>query len=217
LKNLNQFIIIIRILDLYYNTIMFSKKIINDITDDDILDKTSHLKNEYLINPNEWTLLFDGCSKGNPGQAGCGAVIYKNNTEVWSSSKYLGKKTNNQAEYFGLIMGLQQCINLKLCSVKVQGDSLLIINQMNLKYMVNSPLLVSLHQTASSLSSRIPIIQYEHIYRSENKRADQLANLALKNKEVQIDNINALEEPKLKKQTSIKDSISKMFSKSNKY
>lgn len=160
---------------------MFKKKTFSDINNDDILDKTTHLKKDFLVNPNEWTLLFDGCSKGNPGPSGCGAVIYKNNHEVWSSSKYLGKRTNNQAEYAGLIMGLKQCIILKISVLKVQGDSLLVINQMNSKYMVNSPLLIPLNQTAIHLSSQIPLIEYEHVYRRENKRADQLANMALMN------------------------------------
>jgi hypothetical protein len=76
--------------------------------------------------------------------------------------------------------------------------------------------LASLHQTASTLSSRIQLITYEHVYRTENKRADELANLALKNKETQLENVNILEDPKLipiTKQTPIKHAISKMFSK----
>lgn len=210
---------------------MFNKKIMDQYDNENVLDKTIHAKNKYLVNPNEWTLLFDGCSKGNPGEAGCGAVIYKNDIEVWASSKYLGKKTNNQAEYCGLIMGLQECINQKISRLKIQGDSLLIINQMNLKYMVNSALLAPLNQTATVLSLQIPIVHYEHVYRSHNKRADELANLALKNKEnitkektstidpTIIDrnkdvepNVN-LSSPKLTKQMSIKDAFSKMFAR----
>lgn len=190
---------------------MFKKKYL-----DVDLDETTHLTRECLINPNEWTLLFDGCSKGNPGQAGCGAVIYRNGHEVWSSFKYLGKQTNNQAEYAGLIMGLQECVRLKLAVLKVQGDSLLIINQMNLKYMVHSPLLAPLNERARFLSSQIQSIQYEHVYRTENKRADELANMALMGKlETDPATIDVPEIVSSKQtQTTIKDAIAKMFNKS---
>lgn len=194
-----------------------NKYLKKDVDDEDILDKTTHLKNECLLNPNEWSLMFDGCSKGNPGQAGCGAVIYRNGQEVWSSSKYLGKQTNNQAEYAGLIMGLEECVRLNLAVLKVQGDSLLIINQMNLKYMVHSPLLAPLNQMAKYLSSKIQTIKYEHVYRTENKRADELANMALVGNvkfELEIDP-KVLDVPEIipAKQTTIKDAIAKMFNK----
>lgn len=200
---------------------MFKKRSTCPINGDDILDKTTHLKNDYSLNPNEWVLLFDGCSKGNPGEAGCGAVIYRNGHEVWSSSKYLGKRTNNQAEYAGLIMGLKECINLKISAIKIKGDSLLVINQMNLKYMVHSELLAPLNQMAIYLSSQIPLITYEHVYRTENKRADELANMALINKT----NISPEKEvqPKQNEQEDafteipainpIKTAIAKMFKK----
>lgn len=189
----------------------------NDDPDcDDILDKTTHLKKDYSLNPNEWTLLFDGCSKGNPGEAGCGAVIYRNGEEVWSSSKYLGKRTNNQAEYAGLILGLKQCVNLKLCAIKVQGDSLLVINQMNLKYMVSSSLLAPLNDMARYLSSQIPLIEYEHVYRKDNKRADELANMALENKtsnDLGIENILEPSIPEKINHSPIKSAIAKMCKK----
>lgn len=198
---------------------MFKYKMNNDMNiDNNVLDKTTHLKNEYTLNPNEWTLLFDGCSKGNPGEAGCGAVIYKNGTEVWSSSKYLGKRTNNQAEYAGLIMGLKECVNLKLNAVKVQGDSLLVINQMNLKYMVHSELLLQQNKMAVYLASQIPLIKYEHVYRKDNKRADELANMALINKTT-IDTEKCLEtkpeelEIAVTSNNPIKSAIAKMFKK----
>ena len=197
---------------------MLKKKVTQPSECNDILDKTTHLKNTYSLNPNEWALLFDGCSKGNPGEAGCGAVIYRNGQEVWSSSRYLGKKTNNQAEYAGLIMGLKECVNLNLAAVKVQGDSLLVINQMNLKYMVHSELLAPLNNMARYLSSQIPIIQYEHVYRTENKRADELANMALLNKthaeeEKYIESKPEEVEVVFVKNNPIKTAIAKMFKK----
>ena len=59
----------------------------------------------------EHVLYFDGCSKGNPGEAGAGAVIYQNGIEIWNSSIYVGsKESNNVAEYNGMIMGMTEAI-----------------------------------------------------------------------------------------------------------
>ena len=59
-----------------------------------------------------YTLFFDGCSKGNPGRAGAGAVIYKNHLEVYADSLFVGeKKTNNVAEYNGLLLGLHEAVS----------------------------------------------------------------------------------------------------------
>jgi hypothetical protein len=69
----------------------------------------------------EFILKFDGCSKGNPGSAGIGAVIYKNGIEYWASCKYLGdKKTNNEAEYSALILGLENAIEQKITNGEFQ-------------------------------------------------------------------------------------------------
>ena len=129
---------------------------------------------------NTYVLKFDGCSKGNPGLAGAGAVIYYNNVELWSSSKFIGNNiTNNQAEYHGLILGLQTAIKQNIPLIKVYGDSQLIIKQMNGEYTVKSPLLLPLHQEAKMLEPFFVSITYDHIYRIENTRADELSNLAI--------------------------------------
>ena len=106
----------------------------------DELDQKIRLKIKPTIH--EFVLKFDGCSKGNPGRAGCGIVIYKNDEEIFSRSKFLGDKlTNNQAEYNGLNLGLTTCLEFDIKNIKVQGDSLLVISQMNQLYKVNSSLL----------------------------------------------------------------------------
>ena len=79
-----------------------------------------------------YTLFFDGCSKGNPGVSGAGAVIYEENEEIWADQFFVGEKfTNNHAEYAGLILGLQQALEMNIVSLAVEGDSQLVINQMN--------------------------------------------------------------------------------------
>jgi ribonuclease HI len=129
---------------------------------------------------NNYVLFFDGCSKGNPGKAGCGAVIYENNLEVFSKAVFVGKKeTNNYAEYMGLIVGLENAIikNIKVLTVK--GDSMLVIKQMNCLYKVKSPNLIPLFEFAKQLETKFDKITYLHVYRNDNKRADELSNIAL--------------------------------------
>ena len=123
-----------------------------------------------------YILFFDGCSKGNPGFAGAGAVIYKDDKEIWSKSEYLEKQTNNYAEYCGLIMGLQYAVENEIKSLIVNGDSMLVIKQMMGVYNVKSPNLIELYKEALQLKSQFETIEFQHIYRDENSRADELAN-----------------------------------------
>jgi len=128
-------------------------------------------------------LYFDGCSKGNPGKAGAGAVIYKNDivsleNELYSHSKFVGEKeTNNTAEYTGLIIGLTDAIQLNIKKLIVKGDSMLVIKQMQGVYQVKSPSLLKLFKTAKALERQFDLVSYYHIYRTDNKRADHLANI----------------------------------------
>ena len=106
---------------------------------------------------------FDGCSKGNPGLSGAGAVIYNEGNEIWSGSQFVGtKSTNNCAEYSGLILGLQQAIQLNIKNLLVQGDSQLVIYQMQGKYQCKSDALVELYTTAKHLAEQFDVICFEH-------------------------------------------------------
>jgi ribonuclease HI len=130
----------------------------------------------------QYILRFDGCSKGNPGLSGAGAVIYNNNNEIWGKSVFVGKNhTNNQAEYTGLIIGLEEAINMGINSLTVEGDSMLVIKQMNNEYKVKSNNLIELHNKAKELAEKFTNITFSHIYRNNNKRADELSNIALYN------------------------------------
>ena len=125
------------------------------------------------------TLYFDGCSKGNPGRAGAGAVLYDaSETEVFAESVFAGHSTtNNEAEYTGLILGLNSALKQGITELQVRGDSQLVIRQMQGKYKVNSPKLAPLHKCATTLASKFTKIDYEHVYRDKNKRADALSNV----------------------------------------
>lgn len=124
------------------------------------------------------TLYFDGCSKGNPGRAGAGAVIYDaSNNEVFAESVFAGySATNNEAEYTGLILGLNTALKQGITELRVCGDSQLVIRQMQGNYRVNSAKLAPLHQCAITLASKFAKIEYEHVYRDSNARADALSN-----------------------------------------
>ena len=131
-----------------------------------------------------FTLFFDGCSKGNPGKAGAGAVIYQcidnNLTELWSNYTFLGDShTNNYAEYMGLIIGLEEAVRMGITNLHVNGDSMLVIKQMQGLYAVKSPNLMKLYKDAKTLAKSIGKITFAHVDRSENKRADALSNEAI--------------------------------------
>jgi|TARA_B110000259_G_scaffold18058_1_gene19069 ribonuclease HI len=127
-----------------------------------------------------YLLRFDGASKGNPGKAGSGAVLYLNNVEIWNGSKYIGNNyTCNYAEYYGLIIGLEEAVKKDIKYLDVEGDSLLIINQLKGKYSVKSKNLIDLYTKAKKLSKFFDYITFSHIYRNHNVRADELANLLI--------------------------------------
>jgi len=130
-------------------------------------------KNTFILN-------FDGCSKGNPGLSGAGAVIYNNNIEVWAGYSFVDTSaTNNQAEYTGLIIGLKYAVDNQIQDLLVQGDSQLVINQMTGKYKCNADKLVVLYKTAKALENQIKNVQYAHVLRKFNARADELSNMAV--------------------------------------
>jgi ribonuclease HI len=128
----------------------------------------------------EYVLYFDGCSKGNPGIAGAGSVIYKNEEEIYAESTFVGDyETNNVAEYTGLIIGLGYAVNNKIQKLLVRGDSNLVIKQMNGEYQVKSTNIKDYYDRAIRLAREIPSLTFQHVYRNDNKRADELANMGI--------------------------------------
>lgn len=132
---------------------------------------------------NYYSLYFDGASRNNPGISSCGFIIYDNlGNEIKSGSKYLGDNiTNNQAEYMGLVLGLQLANQCSMKNIKVHGDSLLVINQMKGKYRVKSENLKFIYDEAKKIIKLFDKIEFIHVKRGENKEADRLANEALDN------------------------------------
>lgn len=128
-----------------------------------------------------YTLYFDGASRGNPGPAGAGAVIYADGVEKFAVTAYVGDRaTNNEAEYYGLLIGLQTCVEEGLRSVKVYGDSQLIIRQMKGMYAVKHPRLLELHNATRELIRQLGgVVTFDHVLRGGNARADALSNKAI--------------------------------------
>ncbi len=129
-----------------------------------------------------YSLYFDGASKGNPGKSGSAAVLYQDVKEIANVGKYIGpRKTNNEAEYMGLIFGLILCIQLRIKNIKVYGDSQLVIKQMRGEYAVKNERLKKLHEDVRKLMTEFESVSFEHVRREKNARADQLANEAVAN------------------------------------
>ena len=147
------------------------------------LDEIKFGLRNYLVDE-KYSLYFDGCSKGNPGLAGAGGVIYKNDIEVITYANFLGdNKTNNEAEYSALLMGIEEAIKLGIKSLYVYGDSQLVINQILGKYTINSQKLKEYYLNINKKISFFDRIVFTHVLRDKNKRADELSNLALHEKQ----------------------------------
>lgn len=123
----------------------------------------------------------DGGSRGNPGPAGYGAVVWSadRRTVLAESKQAIGRSTNNVAEYRGLIAGLEDALNLGATDVSVLMDSKLVIEQMSGRWKVKHPDLVELHVQARSVASQFRRINYAWIPRAQNAYADRLANEAM--------------------------------------
>lgn len=137
-----------------------------------------------ITNQAPYRLYFDGCSKGNPGASGAGAVLYnvvKNSeTEIWADCWFVGaSSTNNEAEYTGLLLGMKEAIRRGIRVIDIYGDSQLVIKQMRGEYAVKSPSLSKLYKTAKDLEQGFDKVRYIHVYRHLNTRADELSNQGL--------------------------------------
>jgi ribonuclease H / adenosylcobalamin/alpha-ribazole phosphatase len=123
----------------------------------------------------------DGGSRGNPGPAGYGSVVWSGDhgTVLAESKQAIGRATNNVAEYRGLIAGLDEAAKLGATDVTVSMDSKLVVEQMAGRWKVKHPDLIPLHQQATALSTRFHHISYTWIPRSKNAHADRLANEAM--------------------------------------
>ena len=132
-----------------------------------------------LKSKDEVVLYIDGAAMPDREGAGIGGVCYKNKEKLFSFSKFIGNKTNNEAEYFALIKGLNQALEKKLKVITIYSDSQLIVNQINGKYLVKNERMKICYQETINVLSNFNWWTITHIPREENKEADFLSKQGL--------------------------------------
>jgi ribonuclease HI len=122
----------------------------------------------------------DGASRGNPGPSSIGVAIFDaSGREVHTVSRRIGKATNNEAEYQAAIAGLEAAVALGTLCVRLRMDSELVVRQLEYRYKVRNPRLQPFFARILELRRRFETFEIESVPRAMNRRADQLANLAL--------------------------------------
>ena len=124
-------------------------------------------------------LFCDGASRSNPGDASIGVSVLLDGEEIHTISKKIGIATNNEAEYQALIDGLNYCVDNSIKEIEVFLDSNLVVEQVNENFKVKAANLKVLNSKVKELIEKFKFIEMNHVYREDNKRADQLANMAL--------------------------------------
>ena len=136
----------------------------------------------------KFIIYTDGASRGNPGPAAIGAVLLKGSEVAKEYSVYIGEKTNNEAEYQAVIFALKKFKlvfgkkKAKKAKITLKTDSDLLVKHMNHKYKVKNENIIPLFLELWNLCLDFGEVKFEHIDRENNKRADELANLALDQK-----------------------------------
>ena len=128
----------------------------------------------------------DGASRGNPGDSGFG-VLFETDSDRQEIVGYLGRTTNNVAEYSGLIAALTQANRLGVEELVIRSDSELLVKQLNGAYQVKAPHLKPFFLRASELRRALRRCVIQHVRRAENADADRLANLAIDTRAVPPD------------------------------
>jgi ribonuclease HI len=127
-----------------------------------------------------YKMYTDGGARGNPGPAGAGVVLLDSTGAVVSTyCKYLGSRTNNEAEYGALLLGMSLARKNNVSKLLCYLDSELVVKQLNGQYKVKNERLLNLHTKVISLSQEFSEITFTHIPRSENSDADLLVNKVL--------------------------------------
>ena len=136
---------------------------------------SAHLDGAYTAN-------IDGAARGNPGPASYGVVIRRpDGAPLESLGKYIGRHTNNVAEYYALIAALDYAAAKGIKRLRVYSDSQLIVNQMKGLYKVKHPDLRPLHERAKKQAAGLDAFTIQYIPRERNRDADAAANAALDN------------------------------------
>jgi probable phosphoglycerate mutase len=122
---------------------------------------------------------IDGGSRGNPGPAGYGVRVERDDGTISELKESLGMATNNVAEYSGLLAALRWAVAHGIRSLHIRSDSELLVKQMKGEYRVKNPGLQPLYEEARGLIRQVGRVTFEHVRREFNKDADRLANEAM--------------------------------------
>jgi ribonuclease HI len=123
---------------------------------------------------------IDGGSRGNPGPAAYGVVIRDPKGDIVARlKKYIGRMTNNVAEYYGLIAALDYVEAQGIRALRIESDSELLVKQMKGLYKVRSAELAPLYERARKMAAALDSFRIDHVYREHNREADALANQAM--------------------------------------
>lgn len=128
---------------------------------------------------NTLAIYSDGGSRGNPGPAGIGAVLYKDNSKIGECAEFIGHATNNEAEYKALIMGLLKAKSLKAKTVNCFLDSELVVKHLNRQYRIKDEKIIPLFIKIWNLMFDFEKVTFAYIPREKNKEADALVNKIL--------------------------------------
>ena len=140
----------------------------------------AHSPAEPKSSPSAHRANIDGAARGNPGPASYGVLIRDGRGEVVTKlKKYIGRMTNNVAEYYGLIAALDYAQSHGIRALRVESDSELMVKQMRGLYKVKSADLQPLFERAKKMSQGFESFRIDHVYREQNREADALANQAL--------------------------------------
>lgn len=132
----------------------------------------------------KWTLNVDGASRGNPGAAGAGIYLTCDKEVILEQGFFLGKKTNNQAEYLALLIGLffaKKYVS-ENDSLLILSDSQLLVRQMKGEYKVKDTQLRAMKEVALLLLQKVGSYDIEHVLRGKNSNADRMANYGVDKK-----------------------------------
>ena len=145
------------------------------------MSETLFSKMDAAPEPTAWHVAHcDGGSRGNPGPSGYGAVVEDAQGRVVARlSEYLGRQTNNFAEYSGLLAVLSWALENGVRRLRVVSDSELMVNQMKGRYKVASPALRPLWDEARRRAAKLEGFEIGHTLRGGNQEADRLANEAM--------------------------------------
>lgn len=124
-------------------------------------------------------LYTDGGARGNPGPAATGYVLYNGDKLIAGGGTYLGRATNNQAEYKAVIEGMQQALQYHVSSLEVYMDSELIVNQLQRTYKIKDAELGKLFIQAWNIMQQFTRVTFTHIPRERNTEADAWVNRTL--------------------------------------